>query len=216
MFNRNAPGLRPTPRPLATEEPITTGPAPTGPEAAEPLSDQEQQTLERLERIIKTGLTHFRELGVCLSAIKAGRLYRHAGSWDAYLKSRWGLSESTARRLIQAADLCRTLEGAGLPPVANEAQARSLNLVPESQRVDAWRQIVDTVPAEARTAELIAERTKRISKKRGRHKKPAAIKLRGTGWRIVIERSVATIDPTSCLQSAIVQLAERQAERKVA
>jgi len=218
MFNRTTAGPRPASRPLATEEPlIAQGAPPASPPIAtgpEPLSADETAMLERLEKIIRVGLTHFRELGNCLEAIKVGRLYRQHGSWDDYLRARWGLSETMARRLIQAAELCRSLEGAGLPPVRNENQARALNRVPEEHRVEAWKEIVETVPPEARTAELIAEKVKRHVKRRGRHKRPAAIKLRGPGWRIQIERTTASVNPTAALQQAVLQLAEREASSR--
>ncbi|MFN9591208.1 MAG: hypothetical protein ACK56G_00655, partial [Pirellulaceae bacterium] len=62
-------------------------------------------------------------------------------------------------------------------------------------------------PPEAITALAVEEKALKYRKpKRNRLRKPAAVKIKGKGWKITIERSLATIDVEAVLFEAIDRL----------
>ena len=99
-----------------------------------PLSREELNLLDTCEEAIGQGLAHFIEVGRALSRVKDGRLYRETHkSFQSYLKDRFRLSKPYAYQLINAAGVAENV------PVENEAQARVLSSMTESQQVEIWR-----------------------------------------------------------------------------
>jgi hypothetical protein len=107
-------------------------------EVVDPLTDDEFDDRERLEKIVDQGLSAFMDVGLALAEISTRRLYRSTDStFVAYLSREWGMSESSGYRYIDAAtvtsELLAAIEaapedspiGEAVPP-QNEAQAREL------------------------------------------------------------------------------------------
>jgi hypothetical protein len=156
-------------------------------------------------------------VGLALAAIKERRLYRATHrSWDAYLGDRWKMTPDYAAKLSAAVRICYELRDAGIVKMpAREIHARTLQRVEPEHRPKVWEAALEAaggdpelVTADAITA-IAAPR--RIGK--GRKKSPAAIKLRGKGWTLTLERKRDDIDPEVILADALDQLRDRR-ERK--
>lgn len=178
---------------------LRTGTVETAQDVTRELANQEAR--------IAAGLTAFQEVGDALLKIKEAKLYRQTyTTWESYLQSRWGMSDSQSMRLISASQICREIAASGVTPPQIESHARELRIVPEGERAKVWQEITTEIPAEQLTAEQIAdkvaERVKR-KPKRARHKKPANVKLKGKGWKVTIERTTASVDVVAALQEAI-------------
>ncbi len=110
--------------------------------ASAPLRDVEDYIAPRLRGFV--------EAGIALLAIKDRRLYLQ-GSWDTfetYCKQRWGIDDSHARRMCDAAQVAQITASANAPmgaTVENERQAREL--APLLGRPDelkaVWEETVD-------------------------------------------------------------------------
>jgi phage N-6-adenine-methyltransferase len=111
------------------------------------LNIEERNELERCEVVIKQGLETFVEVGRAFNSIRLKRLYRiEFSTFEDYCRSKWGMTQQSATRLIRAAETMEILEsepiGSLLP--ATESQARPLtSLEPEIQRA-AWQEVVET------------------------------------------------------------------------
>jgi hypothetical protein len=87
--------------------------------------------LRDVENYIAPRLRGFVEAGIALLAIKDRRLYLQGG-WDTfeiYTKQRWGIDDSHARRMVDAAQVAQITASANVPmgaSVENERQAREL------------------------------------------------------------------------------------------
>lgn len=91
------------------------------------LSKRERARLAELETVVKRGFDVFIEVGLALMEIKNSRLYRDMHStFEEYLDQKWGLSRARGYQLIDAALVSTLVDAAGLPPPANERQAREL------------------------------------------------------------------------------------------
>ena len=107
------------------------------------LAPHEQQRLDALEQTVEGGLRDFQRTGQALSEIRDGELFRAThGTFEAYLRDRWGFNVKQADRIMDAARVARQLEPLGIAP-RHEAQARSFRpavkvleeLEPEQQRL---------------------------------------------------------------------------------
>lgn len=108
------------------------------------LDADEQRTLAQHENTIRRGLATFVEVGNALVAISEQRLYRaEFTTFEDYCRDRWGFSRQRAYQLTAAAQTATTIVDSGLPSPANEGQARELARVPEPERVEVWREVVE-------------------------------------------------------------------------
>ena len=87
--------------------------------------------LRDVENYIAPRLRGFVEAGVALLAIKERRLYLQGGfdTFEIYCKQRWGIDDSHARRMVDAAQVSQITASANAPMgafVENERQARVL------------------------------------------------------------------------------------------
>lgn len=95
-------------------------------EIVEPLSAMEQSALTLAETKIERGLTSFIEVGEALSEVRDSRLYReHFGTFEAYCRDRWGITDRRARQMIDAAAVVGELPTGTTVPI-NEGQVREL------------------------------------------------------------------------------------------
>jgi hypothetical protein len=205
MTTWNPFGAKPTsPPPITKPRPVKD---------SKPFNKSE--ALAEAERRIERGLSHFLEVGDALRYIQNAQLYFRPGhpdqsysTWKDYLDRRWRMSEQHAMRLIAAAEVVHELAGKGYQVLpSTESQARPLASLPAEQAAQVWSEVVATTPPEAITAAAIEEKALKYRKpRRNRNRKPAAVKLRGKGWRVTIERDLATTDLEAVLFEAIDRL----------
>lgn len=113
------------------------------------LTTNEQQQLEQYEAVIATGLKTFVAVGLALLAIRDDerKLYRQYGTFEDYCLERWGLKQSRAYQLMDAAGVVRGLQSSTIVELpANEAQARPLAQLPSAQQITAWQTAIETAP----------------------------------------------------------------------
>lgn len=129
-----------------------------------PITPEERERLAGLEQVIETGLVSFVAVGTALAEVRDDRLYRGThSSFEAYVQDKWHFSGRRAYQLMEAAEVCTTVQAQGAPPLANEAQARAIGLVPPEDRAE----VLNEVAAAGKvTAKAIEEHPK--------HPKPAA------------------------------------------
>jgi hypothetical protein len=110
--------------------------------------------LARLEAIIERNLVGYIEVGEALDRIRDFRMYRQAGykNFDSYLQDRWGLSRSTAYRMIKASETAKLLPMGDRP--STERAARELvGIAPEHlKEIAATIDIASSTHAEIRLA----------------------------------------------------------------
>ncbi|MFL5242377.1 MAG: hypothetical protein ACJ8FY_09740 [Gemmataceae bacterium] len=109
----------------------------------EPLAPAESERLAILEESIAEHISSFIKVGSALLEIRQSFLYReHYGTFEAYVKDRWGLSKSYAYSLISATSVVENLKAARCPQLPkNQLQARALvNCSPE-QQVEIWKKV---------------------------------------------------------------------------
>jgi hypothetical protein len=118
--------------------------------------------------------------------------------------------------LIVAGGIVLKLREAGLPEPSVVSHTRELAKVKPESVTQVWTEAlaaagtVDNV-----TAESIAEKATKHRKRKARRKAPAAIKLKGRGWTIVLTRKTTDLDPIAILDEATEQL-EAKAKPKAA
>jgi DNA N-6-adenine-methyltransferase (Dam) len=113
--------------------------------AGVPLTAVEATDFDDLERVIERGLAGFVEVGRALESIRDKKLYREThGTFEHYLRERWGMSRAHAYRQIEAAGVAGILSPIGDTP-ATEAVARELAPVLHDQGeaavVEVWREM---------------------------------------------------------------------------
>jgi hypothetical protein len=176
------------------------------------LTDDEKKALADAEDKIRTGLVSFSEMGQALALIKSRSLYRATHrSFESYLLDRWKIGGDYASKLITAASICVSLVREGLPAPVREKHTRELNRVEPDHRTKVWRAALDAAGGdpEAITADTIAAVAAPRRQRKGRAKAPAAIKIRGKGWAIVLERKKAELDPVAILHDALEQIRDK-------
>jgi len=125
-----------------------------------PISLDESRELVRCEKIITTGRKTFVEVGEALCTIRDKKLYRHEfGTFEAYLRVKWGWSRMHAGRLIEAAAVVNALPAECNQLVTSEAKARELAKAPPADRPAVLEKAAASAAAESRpvTARDIAE-----------------------------------------------------------
>jgi len=128
----------------------------------ETLTADDSARLAELETAIQRGLETFVEVGRALAEIRRRHLYRESHStFEDYCRERWDFSDSRAHQLIGTNETVTTVTAAGLPPPANERQARALASLDDEKKVEVWGGLLDEHGAPDRlTAEVIAEKVK--------------------------------------------------------
>ena len=108
----------------------------------------EKQPLEVLESVIDAGMQTFVHVGNALLEIRDGRLYRHThATFEDYCRERWGLKQSHAYRLMDAAQVVDVLKSSPIGELpATESQARPLTVLEPAQQREAWQRAVETAP----------------------------------------------------------------------
>ena len=193
-----------------------TQPEPVTPRRrSEPEPAANEPTLEQLEAIVSTGLNAVADVGLALTAIKDRELYRpQYDAWSSYLDHRWKLGLDYANKLIVAGAIVVKLRAAGLPEPVVVSHTRELAKVKPESVVDVWTEaIAEAGSVDNVTAQAIAEKAAKHRKRKARRKAPAAIKLKGRGWSLVLSRKSTDLDPLAILTEAAEQLAQRAAKK---
>lgn len=129
------------------------------------LTTGEATQLAELETVIERGLKTFVEVGNALLEIRDKRLYRaEYATFEAYCRQRWGLRQSRAYQLLDAAEVVGNLKSSTIVELpANEAQVRPLaKLTPAEQR-QAWEKAVETAPNGKITAAHIEQTIRQMT-----------------------------------------------------
>lgn len=170
--------------------------------------------LQAQEQRIANGMKAFAEAGDALAKIRDARLYREKyPSWPSYLNERWGMTQAQADRLMSAAQVVTEIAAAGLEPPQREYHARQLTGVPEGQRAEVWQEVrksvsdPDSITAEQ--VDAIASKYRSAKTKKGRFRKPKAVKLSGKGWKLELSRKTADVDVAAVLREALAQWESR-------
>jgi hypothetical protein len=195
MFSRNQP------------EPVTPRRR-SEPEPTEP-------TLDELEAIVAANLDSIAQVGLALDAIKTRELYRpEFDTWISYLDQRWKMTMDYAHKLMVAGSIAIKLRAAGLPEPSAVSHARELAKVKPEAVTQVWTDTLAEVgTVDNVTAEAIAKHAGKHRKRKARRKAPAAIRLKGKSWTIVLSRKTADLDPLAILAEAAEQLAQRAAKK---
>lgn len=105
---------------------MTTVDTTTG-EIVDSLTAMERSALTHAEAKIERGLTSFIEVGEALAEVRDARLYREDfGTFEAYCRRRWGITDRRARQMIDATTIVASLPTGTTVPVT-ESQARELS-----------------------------------------------------------------------------------------
>ena len=123
------------------------------------LTQAESETLAQCEAVIKQGIRTFLEVGDALTWIQKGRLHRATHpTFRAYLEH-WGISESHAYRMIDAAKTVHDLSPTGEVLPVNEAQARAVKAAGDTpeERAEVWAEAVEREGGKPASAERVRE-----------------------------------------------------------
>lgn len=180
-----------------------------------PATEPTAPTLDELEAIVSAGLESIANVGLALLAIKDRELYRpEFETWISYLDHRWKMTMDYAHKLIVAGGIVLKLREAGLPEPSAVSHTRELAKVKPEAVTQVWEQTLDDVgTVDNVTAEVIAKHATKHRKRKARRKAPAAIRLKGKSWTIVLSRKTADLDPIAILAEAAEQLAQRAAKK---
>lgn len=133
--------------------------------------DLDTASLRDVENYIAPRLRGFVEAGIALLAIKNRRLYLQGG-WDTfelYCREKWGIDDSHARRMVDAAQVAQITASANAPigaVVEREAQARELApLLADPDELKAvWEETVNR--AQTTNAPLTASTIRAVRRQR--------------------------------------------------
>lgn len=124
-----------------------------------PLTAMERSALTHAEATIERGLTSFIEVGEALAKVRDEQLYRDDfGTFEAYCRDRWGITDRRARQMIDAAEITNSLPTGTTVPV-NEGQARELTGLDPEAAADTMRKASEATGGRPTAAAIRAART---------------------------------------------------------
>jgi hypothetical protein len=134
------------------------------------LSAEDRAFREERERTIEVGRKTFLDVGGALVDIRDyrdGLLYKSYGTFDAYCKERWDLGHSHAYRLMDAAEIYRSLSPRGdkspdLDLPETEKQLRSLKKLPAKLRLKAWQNAVKSAGPKTVAARYVETEVRKL------------------------------------------------------
>jgi len=101
-------------------------------------------TLADCELRIERGLKSFVDVGEALATIRDSRLYRRThATFEDYCAERWNLKRQRAYELMNAAAVVSEFSDTDIPAPAKESHAAALAAVPEADRAEVWRDVVE-------------------------------------------------------------------------
>lgn len=128
-------------------------------EIIEPLTAVERSTLTHAEAKIERGLSSFIEVGEALAEVRDSRLYREEyGTFEAYCRERWGITDRRARQMIDATITVSSLPTGTIVPTS-EGQARELSGLDPETAADVMQRANDATNGNVTAAAIRAART---------------------------------------------------------
>lgn len=115
---------------------------PTAPSNSLPLSPEEEQDLERCEKVLMRTKKGVEEAWAALDEIWSKRLYRSQyGSFKEYCKEKWKFSRAQGYRLLKAHETMKTVSPTGDTSnlTINERQLRELAKAPKEKQTDVFK-----------------------------------------------------------------------------
>lgn len=113
------------------------------------LTEEEKIRLAEHEEVIDDGLNTFHKVGMALLDIRDNRLYRqNYRTFEHYCQERWGMGQSHAYRLMDAAQVVNNLQSSpngGTLPESERHIRPLIDLQPEEQQV-IWNVVKKTAP----------------------------------------------------------------------
>ena len=116
-----------------------------------------QNQLSLLEKQVESG---FSNAANALREIKESKIYKKQyGTWENYLKDRWGYSKMWYSHLISASEVVDNIEKVNncLPKPSNIGQARELSTLEPAQQVEVWEAVTEKYEPKEITAAKIKE-----------------------------------------------------------
>lgn len=112
--------------------------------------------LESLEKEVESG---FLQAARALREIKESNLHQQDyGTWENYLKERWGYSRDQWLKLSQSFSVINNLNDAKLAYLPqNQGQSRELATLQLEQQIEVWQKVTETYKPEEITAKKIRQ-----------------------------------------------------------
>jgi hypothetical protein len=137
------------------------------PKVIDVLSVVERRSLEKLEKVIESGVESFLATGSALKEIRDQRLYREGfKTFEAYVKARWEFQKSYADKLIGSLEVKQNL-GTMVPKsdadkIQNERQLRELKSVPDESLADVIAKASEIAGDAPLTAKVLKEARQQV------------------------------------------------------
>ncbi len=138
------------------------------PKVIDVLSVVERRSLEKLEKVIESGVESFLATGSAMKEIRDQRLYREGHrTFESYLKTKWGFDRSYAHRLIDASDVKKDLLPMGnknpkVGEITTERQLRELASVPHESLEDVIEKASEIAGDAPLTAKVLKEAREQV------------------------------------------------------
>ena len=138
------------------------------PKVIDVLSVVERRSLEKLEKVIESGVESFLATGSALKEIRDQRLYREGfKTFEAYVKARWSFDRSRAYQLIDASDLKADLstivdKNPKADEVKTEGQLRELASVPTESLAEVIAKAAEIAGDAPLTAKVLKEAREQV------------------------------------------------------
>jgi len=98
-----------------------------------------QNQLADLETQVEQG---FVSAANALREIKESKIYKEQyGTWENYLKDRWGYNRDWYYKLVQASDVIKNVSNLNIFLPTTESQARELAPLDPPQQVQVWQEV---------------------------------------------------------------------------
>ena len=138
------------------------------PKVIDVLNVVERRSLEKLEKVIESGVESFLATGSALKQIRDDKLYREGHkTFESYLKAKWGFERAHAYRLIEASDVKKDLSPMGdknpkVGEITTERQLRELTSVPHESLEDVVKKAAEIAGDAPLTAKVLKEAREQV------------------------------------------------------
>ena len=131
------------------------------------LNVVERRSLEKLEKVIESGVESFLATGSALKEIRDDRLYREGfKTFDAYVKARWEFQKDYANKLIGSSETKQKMNTmvsvSDADKIQNERQLRELKSVPDESLAEVIAKAAEIAGDGALTAKVLKEAREQV------------------------------------------------------
>jgi hypothetical protein len=132
------------------------------------LNVVERRSLEKLEKVIESGVESFLATGSALKQIRDDKLYREGHkTFESYVKQKWSIETRQAYRLIDASDVKADLCPIGQKitkanEIKTEGQLRELTSVPHESLEDVVKKAAEIAGDAPLTAKVLKEAREQV------------------------------------------------------